>query len=204
MEIKFPGFGLTLTVDEIKQMVYSISNNAHKDKKNLCLLLSIANETILAWYSAITDMFSPQLALRIEAEKRQITDKELSGLVHFIQQRDLATLVSIIEHLLRQAENHYRDKGEKELAYEIGGIIASLSIFSFFATGRKTAWLADALNEGAWDVRPQEIFHWEMRLDRYRQSISDLIGSVEIKLECAKEMVGRAIPYTLHATKTSH
>ncbi|HEY7079374.1 MAG TPA: hypothetical protein VH500_06710 [Nitrososphaeraceae archaeon] len=193
MEVKFAGFGLSLTVDEIKQIISSISKDIYKDKKHLCLLLSIANDTILGWYSAIIEMFSPQLAIRIGAEKRQLTNEELSDLVRFIQRRDLEALVTNIINLLRQAENHYHDKGEESLADSLSTIGEILNYFSFKALGSRQEWLFRALKEQAWNIDPQDIFNWEMLLDEQRKKIAESIGSVEIKLGCGKEMIGQLL-----------
>lgn len=194
MKIHVAGFGLNLTFDEIREIVNSISDNIHKDKKRLCLLLFLTNETLLGWYSAITKIFSPQLAIRAGAENRTLTYEELSSLIDFVQRhREFQPLVADITILLEQVENHYRNKHQERLAGQIHNVSEHLNIFSDDAIGTKMYWLERGLSVGRWDVLPEEIFKWETGLDYQRRVIRELTGSIEIELECGKEMIGQLL-----------
>ena len=196
MDFEIQGFRFSLTVDEIKQIIGLISDNIHKDKKHLCLLLHLTNAVILGWYNAITKVFAPQLAIKVGAENRTLTYEEVSSLVQFTQQREFEPLVTNIIKLLKQAMNHYHDKGEQHLVEQISNISSWLTAFSETAIKQKGSWLEDALREDRsdrWNVTPVNIFLWESDLEYQRGVVRELTGSIETSLRCEREMVGELL-----------
>lgn len=196
MDFEIQGFRFSLTVDEIKQIIGLISDNIHKDKKHLCLLLHLTNAVILGWYNAITKVFAPQLAIKVGAENRTLTYEEVSSLVQFTQQREFEPLVTNIIKLLKQAMNHYHDKGEQHLVEQISNISSWLTAFSETAIKQKGSWLEDALRpdrSDRWNVPPLNIFLWESDLEYQRGVVRELTGSIETSLRCEREMVGELL-----------
>jgi hypothetical protein len=185
-------YGIKVTDIDVHKVLKFISSRRNKDKNELCLELTLANENIQSWYSHFNHIFSKEIARELSGKKFDETKEVSEKVIKFISRNETILRanesVDYFRDIYLDYKRDYNGKKVKGVTLDKASAIAEkIYLFISTAKGDKRMWLDKAIEMHQWNVSSEEILNTIRKLEHLSEEIQRLTSSLKHDIKCDEE-----------------